>query len=381
MRVLFHYPVLNLGGAEKSVLRLIRGLLDRGCAVDLVLTTGGGRLECEVDPRATVYRLRERPAGHRFLSESRLRGKIRALPDLAAYAFYRAQEVRRRLPFRFRRYDAAVVSVQGLSPSFVCRWVKARKRFHFIRNDLAESDPTGKVQINEYATQMDAYLCVSRTAYDSLVANFPRVKEQAFVLYNLLDASSMRRLAGHNGDPYASYSGLLKVVTVCRLQDRSKGLLRMLSVHRRLRDEGVDYHWFVVGDGLDRERLEHAVAASDMGDRFHLMGLQANPYPYYRFADVAATLSYYEGLCGTVNEAKVLGKPLIATRFSGIEEQIGGLQGGLIVENDEDSIHEGMKRILTDDALRASLTNTNLSPAILDDASKVQTFLDLIEQA
>jgi glycosyltransferase involved in cell wall biosynthesis len=78
-------------------------------------------------------------------------------------------------------------------------------------------------------------------------------------------------------------------------------------------------------------------------------------------------------------EAKVLGKPVIATHFSGVEEQITDGVNGLIVENNEDAIFEGMKRILTDDEFRASLANDNLPQEIMDDDAKVETLRTLIQ--
>ena len=59
MKILLHYPVLNAGGAERSTLRLLTALVDRGCEVHLVLTVAGGRLEHEIDPRVVVHHLRD----------------------------------------------------------------------------------------------------------------------------------------------------------------------------------------------------------------------------------------------------------------------------------------------------------------------------------
>ena len=94
----------------------------------------------------------------------------------------------------------------------------------------------------------------------------------------------------------------------------------MLDVYKRLTDEGIEFYWFIVGDGPDRDELEKRVREFGLEKRFILMGRKENPFPYYKYADISTTLSYYEGLCGAVNEAKVIGKPVIATQFSGIED-------------------------------------------------------------
>lgn len=47
-----------------------------------------------------------------------------------------------------------------------------------------------------------------------------------------------------------------------------------------------------------------------------------NPYPVMKAADCFALLSKYEGLPVTIDEAKLLHVPVIATRVGGIPEQI-----------------------------------------------------------
>jgi glycosyltransferase involved in cell wall biosynthesis len=182
----------------------------------------------------------------------------------------------------------------------------------------------------------------------------------------------MKAQANSTPSPYQGYGSEIKVVTVCRLHDKAKGLFRMLNVHKRLNADGIRFLWFVVGDGADRQELEARTRKAGMNDRFIVIGGKENPFPYYKHADVSATLSYYEGLCGAVNEAKALGKPVIASRFSGIEEQITHEMNGLIVENNEQAIFDGMKRIICDTSLRTRLSNDIYPPEILDDSIKIK---------
>lgn len=379
-RFLIHYPVLNLGGAEMSTLRMARGLADRGWQVELVVTTGGGDLEPRLDPRVKLTALRSRPTGDRFAAARTLGERVRALPDLAAYLYQRVREVAVSARYLFRRYDAAAVGLQGLSPAFCCGWVRAGKRFHWIRNDFVKVDVCGRVarQINRYQGRIDYYVCVAETVRETLLAALPQLQSKAVTIHNVIDAEGMRRQAQGQTDPFAGYGPTLKVLTVCRLQEDSKGLVRMARVHRRLRDRGLDFHWFVVGDGPDRPVLEAAVDELGIGERFILAGPTDDPFGYYRYADLVAVLSYYEGLCGTVNEAKAVGRPVLVTRFSGVTEQIEDEVNGLIVDNDEDAIVEGMARMLTDAALREQLAAQPLPALIADDDAKLDRLEALV---
>ena len=371
--ILFHYSIFNIGGAEKSTLRLMKKLCDSGWKVTLVLTTGGGALEPQIDSRIETIRLRSRERGITF---KRAKGveKVRYLPDLLAYAVHRAEEICKKRLFRKRYYDAAVVSLHGLNADFVCRYVKAKVKLQWIRNDLSLCDPDKKAyrNIKQHLACINRYVCVSATALESLTSLFPEVSNRAEVIYNILDKEQMLHLAQSMPNPLAGYGEKPKVVTVCRLSDKAKGLLRMVRVHRRLLDEGFDFYWFVVGDGSDRELLEQAIEQAGLSEHMILLGSKENPYPYFSAADICATFSYYEGLCGAVNEAKVLGKPVIATEFSGIYEQIVPGKTGIVVKNSEDAIVEGMQALLSDSTLRERLKKASLPKMLWDDNAKIE---------
>lgn len=372
--VLFQYSCLNVGGAEKSSLRMIRALCDRGWQVTLVLTTGGGALEPEIDPRVSVIRLRPRAFGHRFAKASGRIAKLRALPDLIGYGAMRVIGAARILPFLFRRYDAAAVLLMGTPSTFVRSVVRARTRAIWIRNDLSGADPTGRVTaaLRSAAAGIDHFICVSEVARKSLIEAVPEARKKVVVIYNILDADMMRTSAVAAPAPFArDPDGGVTIVSVCRLSDQAKGLMRMARVCGALKTAGHKFHWYIAGEGRDRDRLEAEIASLDIGDCMTLLGGLQNPFPAYQAADVVAMLSNYEGLCGVVNEARVLEKPVIATRVSGVEEQLLDDSNGLVVEQDEQAIIDGLTRLITDPALRRRLATGGYPHALLDDAGKL----------
>lgn len=373
MKLLFHYPVFNIGGAEKSTLRMLRALADRGHRVTLVLTVGGGSMEPELDARIKVVRLRGRTHGGRFLRAAGFPERLRQLPDLAVYCMTRAWGGVRMLAFLCKQYDAAGTLLQGTSTLFLRRFVRARVKVHWIRSDLGGADESGTLarRLAADCARIDHYVCVSEVARDSLVSSIPAAATKACVVYNILNADRMRSLGEDAADPYPMPRARMRVLTVCRLNDKAKAILRMVRVHKALAACGYDFDWYLAGDGPDRGKIEAAIASSGLQERFHLVGSVRNPFPYYRHADLVAMLSNYEGLCGVVNEAKVMGKSLLATEVSGIREQIEHGRNGWVVANNEASIFEGLRLLLEDDALRARLANDYLPSALLDDEAKL----------
>jgi len=377
--ILFHYSILNIGGAEKSVLRLTKLLCDKGWDVTLVLNVGGGALENLIDSRVKVIRLRAKERGVLFKKAKGL-SKILYIWDAFLYVFDMLISKIKSKMISSNHYDIAAVSLHGLSVEFVCKYVDATTKLHWIRNDLSQCDPDKKAinNIKKYKDCIDYYICVSQTAKDSLDDLFPHLKSKSVVIPNVIDAKQMRsltkeRIADIEDDK------LLKVVTVCRLSDKAKGLLRMVKVHSRLDKEGIKFRWLVVGDGPDKNMMQEAINEAGLKDKMILLGSKENPFPYYHIADISATLSYYEGLCGAVNEAKVVGKAVLATEFSGIYDQIEHGKTGWIVSNDEDSIYEGLKLLLSDNKLRTELSNDDLPKVIMDDGYKIDILKSLVK--
>ena len=369
---MIHYSVLNRGGAEKSILRLLSALADRGCEVHLVLTSAGGALETAVDPRVTIHHLRT-------MSKWMLAGSAPMFDKLVRGGKWlagRSQEAWRRRQFRRVAFDAAICGSAGLSPDFVCKAVDARKRFVFVRSDPAMvSDGRWGDNVRKFHQRIDAYLCVSDSVKRSMQICYPQLGGKCVTAYNLLNPDAMRGQADGHPDPFEEHGSVPCVLSVCRLQEISKGLLRMVEVHRRLLDAGVPHVWHVLGGGPDHDLLKQAIHEQGVSGTFKLHGAIENPFPYYKHADICAVLSRYEGLCGVVNEARVLERPVIATRFAGIEEQIQSGVNGLIVEQDVGAICDGLASLIRDAGLRERLAQGGYPRKLLDDDAKVDALM------
>lgn len=378
LRILLHYPVLNTGGAERSTLRLLAALADRGCDVHLVLTAKGGRLEPQIDPRVTVHHLRD-TVGDIPNKISGLHDAFHGVMGAMKWTWGRTQQAWRSLRFANMQIDAAICGSAGLSPKFVCNVLNARKRFVFVRSDARKvGDNRWGENVYKFHHCINAYLCVSESVKRSMQVLYPEVGEKCVTAYNLLDADAMRAQSDGHPDPFGACRDVPIILSVCRLQEVSKGLLRMVEVHRRLLDAGVPHVWHVLGDGPDRGLLEQAIHEQGVSETFKLHGAIENPFPYYKHADICAVLSRYEGLCGVVNEARVLERPVIATRFAGIEEQIDSGVNGLIVEQTLESICSGLASLISDAGMRERLARGGYPRELLDDDAKLVRLLSLI---
>ena len=82
-----------------------------------------------------------------------------------------------------------------------------------------------------------------------------------------------------------------------------------------------------------------------------MLGFTDNPYPYFKNADFYVLSSRYEGFPTVLFEAITLKKNIIATDVSGVGEMLEEGRLGMMVENSEEGIYQGMKTALQEPEL------------------------------
>lgn len=364
-KILFYYSQLNIGGAEKSLIRLMNALVNDGHEITLLTRFGNGNGEYLLDKRIKIFSLSK-------YSPLKKSNKLLYYLNLIIVFLQRIIKLLI-LKVQNNHYDLAIIGLQGLSPEIIYRCTSSEKCAICIRSDLQRINAKERVleSLNKWKKHVNMYLCVSKTAKDSLDILLPDLANKSIVIYNIINVDEMRKFALEAINPYPD-DGRKHVVSVCRVSDKSKGVFRMLDVCRKLKEEGIFFSWYLVGDGPDLPSLKEEIRRRGLEEYFITVGKNDNPFGYYRYADLVAVPSYYEGLCGVVNEAKVTGCAVIATEFSGIHEQLTHGQNGWIVKNDTESIIDGMRLLLTDTELLQKLKNDDYPSDIKDDKTKLQ---------
>ena len=95
----------------------------------------------------------------------------------------------------------------------------------------------------------------------------------------------------------------------------------------------------------------------DVEDMFIFLGKKTNPYPYMAACDLYVQPSRYEGKAVTVREAQMLARPVLITDFTTARGQVRDGFDALIVPQDEKSIADAIERMLSDEALRRTLSD------------------------
>lgn len=248
-------------------------------------------------------------------------------------------------------FDVAIAAQEGLYAKFVDEIVKADKKILWIHNDISICHWTEKIFgsiENECACykKFDNIVCVSESVEDSMNKVFGSLNNLC-VRYNPIDTYEIDRKLK---EPLPERKEELLFVCVGRLANQ-KGYDRMFNVCERLNTLGYKYSVWVIGEGEDKSLLKNMMAEKKLKN-IKLLGIQSNPYVYMKQADWFLLPSRHEGFGMVLQEALCCGTPIITTLVAGAKELLGESEYGIIVENSEDGIYNGMKSVLDNPELR-----------------------------
>ena len=192
---------------------------------------------------------------------------------------------------------------------------------------------------------------VSRTVESAFREVFSEVKNTA-ILYNTNDSAQITRLAQEPAEGLCR-SDEIKLVGIGKLIP-VKAFDRFIRIHARLRREGYPVHSYLLGDGALRPALERQVADLGFGDSFTFLGYQTNLYRYLAKCDLFVCSSLSEGFSTAATEALIVGTPVCTVEVSGMKEMLGeNNEYGIVTENSEEALYQGIKTLLDDPALLA----------------------------
>jgi len=192
-------------------------------------------------------------------------------------------------------------------------------------------------------SRFDRIICVSRSAWHAF-REISGLTDNVELHYNPMNSDIVRQKAEK---PIDFPEDVPVICAVGRLS-REKAYERLIVIHQKLLNQGIRHKLLIVGDGPDREYLERLIRAMDLQDSVILAGYQSNPYPYMKKSRFLVISSYTEGLPVISMEALSLGVPVVST-IPSIGEVFGEETCGIVAENNNASLEEAIRILLTDE--------------------------------
>ncbi len=195
-------------------------------------------------------------------------------------------------------------------------------------------------------------IAVSDTVRKDFLSIFP-LRTPVEVLYNTNETVEILKKSTESVETGLFSTEEIKLVGVGKLL-LNKGFDRMARIAKRLRDENYPVHLYILGIGPLQTKVEQFIAENHLENHITLLGYQTNPYRYIAKCDLFVCASLAEGFSTAATEALIVGIPVITTLVSGMKEMLGEHnEYGVITENSEEALYQGIKSLLDDPVLMA----------------------------
>lgn len=226
--------------------------------------------------------------------------------------------------------------------------LKGKKKITFFHSDYHKW-PYYERMDRKYFPKVDAICTISEQCVQSLKEVFPEVSDKVKLVPNISLPSMIYKLADEKVEmPPLHGTVLVTVGHVCY----NKGIDLIIGAAKILKQKGIDFSWILVGstDGADEYLSE--IRNTELKDYIHLVGIQSNPYAYMKRADIVVHPSRFEGKSITLDEAKILCKPIVVTNFSTVRDQFEDGVNASICAMDGEALAQAILLIVDNEQLR-----------------------------
>ena len=232
-------------------------------------------------------------------------------------------------PFSF---DTVVACQEGTTTRLVS-YVRHPNKVAWIRCDYKRLFDRSK-QKDAYYDSFKSIVCVAEETCNRFKTIYPEYADKTFCIPNPQASSFLKERAKEAIQEPRFLNDKFTIISVGRL-DPVKRFTMIAPIAKTLIESGVDFKWFLIGDGPERKKIEDSIAQYQVGDNVKMLGFQTNPYFFMGRADLLVCLSSSEACPRAVNEAKILGLPTASTDFPTIYEFIEDGETGWICPIEE----------------------------------------------
>jgi glycosyltransferase involved in cell wall biosynthesis len=392
--LLFVIPSLSAGGGEKSLVNLLTQIDYEKYHVDLFLFNHQGLFmdflpkQVNILPLPDLYNLFSLPfsqslqglvkKGKFSVAMSRILFtlKNRTITDISKREQYSWKYLAKSLKSLEKKYDAAIGFLEKTSTYFCVEKVNASKKIGWVHIDYDKLGMDPNFDLH-YFENLNKIVTVSEECAKIFSNRFPNQLNKVEVIYNIVSPKVIRQMASQETmDLYKRGKNDTILLTVGRLHYQ-KGLEIAIGSCRKILDLGYNIRWYVIGEGEERENLTRLIKEYNLEHHFFLLGLKANPYPYIKQADIYAQTSRFEGKSIALDEAMILGKPILVTNFSTAKDQVQHGKTGLIVEMNVEDVTRGIEKLILDKELRNTLTE-NLTRVELGTEEEIEKLYKIL---
>lgn len=335
IKILFLIPTLGHGGAERVLVNLVNHMDKSVFDITVQTMFDTGIYQSQLDKKVKYI------GGLPFY----FRGNTVLYKLLSPHLLYKL--------YIKKDYDIIVSYLQGTSARVVSGCTRPdTKLISWVHTQLVNEQQAyqvfrSKKEAQECYECFDEIACVSETVKEAFIKWF-NVVCPINVYYNTVETEVIKNKAKEIVDDIVFSKEQFNIVSVGKLI-KIKGYDRLVRILKKLREDGLNVHVYIVGIGEEQEKLQKMIDDFGLHEHWTFVGFRENPYKYVDKADLYVCSSHREGFSTAVTESIIVGTPVVSTDCSGAKELLGyNNEYGIVVENTEEALYHGIKKMIAD---------------------------------
>lgn len=333
-KILFFIPNLANGGAEKVLVNLVNNIDKSKFDITVQTLFAGGVNE----------QFLNKDINYRYCFKKTFRGNSQILKIFSPKSLYKK--------FIKEHYDIIVSYLEGPTARIAAGCNDADTKlvcWIHCRMNTPESASVGFRNFGEAKQCYNKYnniVCVSKEVMNYFSETFD-FKKPIEVLYNTIQTDFISAKSEERVENIKFSKECFNICSVGKIT-KVKGFERLASVHKKLLDDGIKNKIYILGVGQEQATIEKYLKDNNLTESFIFLGFNINPYKYVKNCDLYVCSSYSEGFSTSVTESLIVGTPVVTTLCPGMKEMLGeNNEYGIVTENDENALYEGIKKMLT----------------------------------
>ena len=291
---------LSVGGIQKSLINLLQNIDTSKYQIDLYLFEKQTFFDVEIPKDINVIIQKKSPKISKFIY------------------FDLYKKIKKNI-YNEREYDVAIdFDSYQFDTAFGAISVKAKKRVIWIHNDVEIKIKNEiKYRILHYFFKgkykyFDEYVAVSKGIVEPFRRTNKTGNKTIHVIPNYINTKEIIEKSTEKSDLQVD-KNKYNLVTMGRICHQ-KGFDILVNKMKEITDQRKDIHLYIIGDGPDREKINHLIEENQLKEYITLLGNQKNPFKYMKDMDGFVLTSRYEGQGMVILEAKCLGLEIFITK-------------------------------------------------------------------
>ncbi len=326
-------PLLEDGGAEHVMLILAEAFIQKGLAVDLLLTNA---------QHPKNVRLSQVPAKVNIV-DLKASGTLPALLPLTRY-------LRRHRPFgllsTLHHGNVMAVWAKYLSRTDTRVVIRVANSFSTEGGRKAWArDQIPHPLVRWFFPRADAVVALANDMADNLKQVFNMPDSVLHVIYNPVPTERINEMSQQPIHHHWLMEKQLPVLLAVGRLEAQKDFATLIRAFQKLEHPA---RLIILGEGSQRPILEKFIQEAELQERVELVGFVENPYPYMKQASTLVMSSIHEGFPNVLVEALACGCPVVSTDCPTGPSEIleKGRYGRLVPVGDSDALARAISQTL-----------------------------------